>query len=101
MSLEVARQLENLQFTGVTGPVAFNDGNRVETSPRVLQYRFQESALGLVEIGTINESNESSIFVYNNGENNGTTWPLSECLMVLYYRITGNFRHRNISYVKF
>ena len=84
LSLEVIRQLEDLQFSGVTGPVSFNDGNRVETSPRVLQYRFEVSTLVQVEIAKINVSNVSAqafVFVYNNGENNDTTWPLSECVV--------------------
>ena len=83
LSLEVARQLDSLEFTGVTGPVSFTNGNRNQTRPRVLQYRFGSSGSshGVVEIGTIDVSNASNpIFMYVNEENNVTTWPACECV---------------------
>lgn len=90
LTLEIIRQLEGLDFIGVTGPVSFKDGNRVQTQPRVLQYRFDfpdanniQAEIGTIKFpGMLSSSNTSNItaplFMYRSGENNITTWPLCE-----------------------
>lgn len=80
----MSRELDNLVFTGVTGTVSFTDGNRNQSDPRVLQYRF-ESSLEAETIATINTSNESNpVFVYLPGEDNETTWPVGMCTPALF-----------------